>query len=93
VSAQSVITTEPIVHCYSGHTYADHPLSFEWQGECLTVACIESSRRVYNSRDGSIVIQFTAETSNHRRFRLSYSEINDAWTVDLVSVMRSAETP
>jgi len=31
------------VHCYSGHTYAERPLSFEWQGTEYEIAEIEKA--------------------------------------------------
>ena len=78
----TVTSDQLVVHCLSGHSYADHPLSFEWNGEHYVVARTESTRRVLDNASGIVVSQFIVETAAARRFRLSYDETADTWTVE-----------
>jgi hypothetical protein len=70
------------VHSYSGHAFADHPTSFEWQGQHFTVSRTQSTRRVLNSESGLVVIQFMVMTDTGLRFRLSYEEQCDRWSIE-----------
>ncbi len=67
------------VRCYSGHTYAQEPISFAWNGQELAVAEVLSRRRVLDA--GRSVIKFVVRTEDGGRFRLSYNEAEDAWSV------------
>jgi hypothetical protein len=73
---------EAIVRTYSGHTYADHPLSFEWQGQHYIIARTESTRRVLDSTSGVVVTEFVVTTGAGQRFRLCYEETHDRWAVE-----------
>ena len=69
------------VNCYSGHTYAERPKSFEWEGKEYEVAEIEKAWQEPGER------YFQVRTKDNKRFRLSYNEAEDRWS--LVEVGRS----
>ena len=73
---------ESEVVCYSGHSYADHPLSFEWHGQHHVVARTERTRRVLNRQSGVVVTEFAVTTDAGQRFRLSYEVPRDRWTIE-----------
>ncbi len=62
------------VHCYSGHTYAERPQSFEWQGVEYKVEEIEKAWQEPGER------HFRVRTRENRHFRLRYSEAQDEWS-------------
>ena len=80
----SVPSQEPIVRCYSGHTYAQEPQTFLWRGREYQVARLENVRRVLDSRNGLVTVQFAVETPERGRFRLSYDEAHETWAVEPV---------
>ena len=68
------------VNCYSGHTYAESPRSFEWEGveyevEEIEGAWVEPGERHFRLRIG-----------DNKIFRLCYNEIGKQWS--LVEVVR-----
>ena len=63
------------VHCYSGHTYAERPDSFLWQGKRLTVSEILKSWREPGTR------HFKVRTEDGRTFHLVYNEIKAEWSI------------
>ena len=63
------------VNCYSGHTYAERPKSFERQGTKYEVAHIEKAWQEPGNRI------FQVRTKDNRRFRLCYDEIKDQWSL------------
>ena len=71
-----------MVHCYSGHTYAQEPQSFEWQGQHHHVAHVVSVRRVLDESSGTVVTEFAVETEGGQRFRLGYNDVDDTWTIE-----------
>lgn len=77
--------TDVVVHCYSGHTYAQEPHSFVWQGREYSVVSLEGVRRVLDNVTGTMVVEFIVETDAHTRFRLCYNEGDDSWTIDQVA--------
>ncbi len=56
------------VSCYSGHTYAEEPRSFEWQGEEYEVAEIEKAWQEPGER------HFQVRTRDNKMFQLCYNE-------------------
>ena len=68
------------VNCYSGHTYAERPKSFEWQGVKHEVEMIEKAWQEPGNR------LFQLITKDNRRFRLCYDETQKQWSlIELVS--------
>jgi len=62
------------VQCYSGHSYAERPLSFHWQGEVHEVKKIEKEWLEPGRR------HFLARTESERLFELCYHEEDDEWS-------------
>ena len=69
------------VNCYSGHTYAESPRSFEWEGMEYEVEEIEETWVEPGQR------HFRLRTGDNKIFRLCYNEIEKQWS--LVEVVRS----
>ena len=69
------------VSCYSGHTYAERPGSFVWQGTVYEVSEIEKTWQQPGKRC------FQVSTRDNRRFNLCYNETQHRWS--LVEVARS----
>jgi len=63
------------VKCYSGHTYAERLLSFEWQGVEYEVEEIESAWQEPGER------HFQVRTKSNERFRLCYNERQNQWSL------------
>ncbi|NOQ18188.1 MAG: hypothetical protein GQ507_03000 [Dehalococcoidales bacterium] len=63
------------VTCYSGHTYAERPKSFEWQGVTYEVDKIEKAWREPGIR------LFQVKTLDNKRFRLYYDETDKQWSI------------
>ncbi len=61
------------VNCYSGHTYAERPKSFEWQGIIYEVEEIERAWQEPGER------YFQVRTRDNKFFRLCYNEAQDQW--------------
>ena len=62
------------VHCYSGHTYAERPASFLWQGIEYRVKEIE---KVWQEPGKKL---FRVTTEQGKSFELCYSETEDRWS-------------
>jgi hypothetical protein len=63
------------VNCYSGHTYAEEPRSFEWEGieyevEEIERAWVEPGKRYFQVR-----------TKDNKLIRLCYNEREDQWSL------------
>jgi len=63
------------VNCYSGHTYAERPKSFVWQGvehevEEIERAWVEPGERY-----------FLVRTRDNKLFRLCYNETQNQWSL------------
>ena len=65
------------VTCYSGAHYAERPTAFEIAGEALEVVEVE---RRWREPTG---VRFIVRASDGRRYRLSYHEEADRWSVEL----------
>ncbi len=63
------------VNCYSGHTYAERPRSFQWEGVGYEVAEIEKAWVEPGNR------YFQVRTEGNRLFRLCYNEAEDQWSL------------
>ena len=62
------------VTCYSGHTYADRPLSFIWDGAEHRVQEVEKQWWEPGER------HFLIRTEDDRRFELCYYESGGRWS-------------
>ena len=69
------------VNCYSGHTYAEEPRSFVWEGVEYEVEAIEKSWQEPGER------HFLVRTRDNKSFKLSYNESQKQWT--LIEVLKS----
>ena len=69
------------VNCYSGHTYAERPKSFTWQGVEYEVAEIEKAWQEPGKRC------FQVSTRDNKLFNLCYNETKNQWS--LVELARS----
>ena len=63
------------VNCYSGHTYAERPESFEWQGIEYEVEEIERAWQEPGER------YFQVKTKENKQFILCYNETEDYWSL------------
>ena len=63
------------VSCYSGHTYAERPKSFLWQGLEYEVAEIEKSWQEPGER------HFQVRTRDNKLFQLCYNETEQQWSL------------
>jgi len=70
-----------IVNCYSGHTYAERPRSFTWEGIEYEVAEIEKEWLEPGER------YFQVRTRDNKLFKLCYNEIQREWS--LTELVRS----
>ena len=69
------------VRCYSGHTYAERPKSFTWEGIEYEVAEIEKSWQQPGERC------FQVRTGDNKFFKLCYNETERNWS--LTELIRS----
>ena len=69
------------VNCYSGHTYAERPKSFVWEGVQYEVEEIEKSWQEPGEK------HFLVRTKDNKSFKLSYNESQQQWT--LIEVVKS----
>jgi hypothetical protein len=67
--------TNLIVECYSGHTYAQEPRSFTWQGRRFEVSKIQERWRSPHGHS------FAVRTMTGDRFELHYDELQDNWMI------------
>ena len=63
------------VNCYSGHTYAERPRSFQWQGveyeiEGIEKAWLEPGKRYFQVR-----------SRGNKLFQLCYNERKQKWSL------------
>jgi hypothetical protein len=63
------------VETFSGHTYAQRPRAFIWQGERQQVEVVLAQARSPKGR------WFRVRTSDGRQFELNYDEASDAWQI------------
>ena len=69
------------VNCYSGHTYAERPKSFEWEGREYEVEEIEKAWQEPGER------YFQVRTRDNKLFKLSYNEPQNQWS--LIELVKS----
>ena len=63
------------VNCYSGHTYAERPKSFQWEGIEYEVEEIEKEWLEPEER------HFQVRTKDNKLFQLCYNEGKDQWSL------------
>ena len=63
------------VTCYSGHTYAQRPESFLWQGTEHGVQRVEREWQEPGER------HFRVRTEDNKLFELCYNEHHDHWSL------------
>jgi len=63
------------VSCYSGHTYAERPTSFEWEGTGYEVDEIEKAWQEPGEK------YFQVRTKDNQLFQLCYNETNKQWSI------------
>lgn len=63
------------VNCYSGHTYAESPRSFQWEGVAYEVEVIEKTWREPGER------YFKVRTGDNKLFELCYNETEKRWSI------------
>ena len=61
------------VNCYSGHTYAERPNSFVWEGALHRVQEVEKEWQEPGKK------HFRVRTNDNKRFELCYNESKDEW--------------
>ena len=66
---------ELIVECYSGHTYAQEPRAFIWQGRRHIVQKVE---RTWRTPEGP---RFRVITDDGDSYELAYNEQADTWSL------------
>jgi hypothetical protein len=65
----------PSVSCYSGHTYAERPVSFLWEGVEYQLEEIEKEWLEPGEK------HFQVRTKCHQRCRLCYNETTKQWSL------------
>ncbi|MBI2860624.1 MAG: hypothetical protein HYX91_03855 [Chloroflexi bacterium] len=63
------------VSCYSGHTYADEPRSFRWEGQEYKVEQVEKAWLEPGLRC------FQVRAGENRRFKICYNEAQQRWSI------------
>ncbi len=63
------------VNCYSGHTFAERPESFQWQGMEYQVKEIEKEWLEPGER------HFQVRTGDNKLFQLCYNEAEQQWSL------------
>jgi len=63
------------VNCYSGHTYAERPVSFQWQGIEYEVEEVKKSWQEPGER------HFQVRTKDNKLFKLWYNEGKRQWSI------------
>ena len=63
------------VNCYSGHTYAERPKSFLWQGIAYEVVEIERAWQEPGEK------HFQVRTKGNKLFQLCYNDVEKEWSL------------
>ena len=63
------------VNCYSGHTHAERPRSFSWEGIEYEVKEIKKAWQEPGER------YFQVRTGDNKSFQLCYNETNEQWSL------------
>ena len=80
--------TDPQVECYSGHTYAQEPRAFVWQGRRFEVEAVETRWR---TPEGPA---FRVRVQSEGVFELRYHEIEGRWSLaQLLEPLSGLDTP
>jgi hypothetical protein len=74
-SISSMLESGVAVRCHSGHTYAERPISFIWQGMNHVVQRIEDAWVEPGRR------HFMIRTEKNQHFHLYYDEVQDRWSL------------
>ena len=69
------------VNCYSGHAYAERPVSFLWEGIEYEVEKIERAWQEPEKK------HFQVRTKDNKLFNLCYNEVEKGWS--LTELVRS----
>ena len=84
---QRSISHKPIkVTCYSGHTYAERPSSFKWEGDVHRVKEVEKEWFEPGER------HFIVLTEEGKTLELCYFEGEDRWSLIEIEVRQSPST-
>lgn len=65
--------TGAVVECHSGHTYAERPRAFEWEGERLEIVEIAAEWQTPENK------HFRVTTKIGQTFELVYDLSRDTW--------------
>ena len=68
------------VRCYSGHTYAERPESFRWEGKDYEVVEVVKVWQEPGER------HFLVRTGDNKTFQLCYNEVEKQWW--LIEIVR-----
>ena len=71
------------VNCYSGHSYAERPCSFRWEGVAYEITEIEKSWLEPDER------HFLVRTGDNKLFKLCYNTIREGWS--LIEILRGKQ--
>ena len=71
------------VKCYSGHTYAERPRSFLWEGIEYEVEEIERAWQEPGER------HFHVRTRDNKLFQLRYNEVTRQWSA--VEIVKNSQ--
>ena len=71
------------VNCYSGHTYAEEPRSFLWEGIEYEVEKIEKAWQEPGEK------YFRVRAKDNKLFQLCYNETEKQWSLIEVFIKRS----
>ncbi len=75
------------VRCYSGHTYAERPRSFEWGGTEYQVEKIEKEWRGPGEKC------FRVRTGDNKLFKLCYNEKEEQWSIKEILNTKQIQIP
>ena len=70
-----MVANDLTVKCYSGHTYAEEPRSFQWEGVEYEVEEIERAWLEPGER------HFQVRTGDSKLFKLCYNETKNKWFI------------
>lgn len=75
------------VRCYSGHAYAERPLSFNWLGKEQQIAKIESQWEEPAQKC------FRVRTEDNKKFNLCYNEAQNMWSAAEIAPQAGEKEP
>jgi hypothetical protein len=64
-----------VVECHSGHTYAERPRAFEWEGERLAIVEIAAEWQTPEAKHFRVIL------GDQRTFELIYDPSEDEWQI------------